>query len=383
MHFLRKKVLRFSLKRHISACARLYYTEWKKEDDMKKILFTGGGSAGHVLPNLALIDDVRAAGFADVCYMGTEGIEKGLVGGKNIPYYTISCPKLVRGGGFSALKNNLKIPFALRTAVKQAEQGLRLFQPDLVFSKGGYVALPVVFAAKKLKIPCVAHESDLSAGLANRLSAKKCKFVFTSFPETAKTLKNGKYGGAPIRREVLSSEKTAAREKWNVPQNASVLLIFGGGSGSRIINDAVRKNLRKLTEKHFVLHVCGKENVVESNLKNYRQFAFIEDMGSAYAASDLVVSRAGSGTLFELMALKKPALLIPLEGATRGDQLQNAEYFAKRGLCRILPQGQIEKLPEAVEEVLSDGEMKKRLYESRYTQGNGRIIGELRALLHG
>ncbi len=348
---------------------------------MKKILFTGGGSAGHVLPNLALMNEIRTAGFADVCYMGTEGIEKGLVE-KNTPFYTISCPKLVRGGGLSALKNNLKIPFALRAAIHQAEKGLQLFQPNLVFSKGGYVALPVVLAAKKLKIPCVAHESDLSAGLANKLSAKKCRFVFTSFPETAKTLKNGKYGGAPIRREVLNTNKNVASKAWDIPQNTHVLLIFGGGSGSRAINQAVRKHLKTLTEKHLVLHVCGKGNIIESTEKNYRQFEFITDMGGAYAIADLVVARAGSGTVFELMALKKPALLIPLEGATRGDQIQNAEYFAQKGLCHVLRQKDFDQLPQAIEETCNDTQMKKRLQESRYTQGNGRIVSELRTLLY-
>ncbi len=349
---------------------------------MKKILFTGGGSAGHVLPNVALMEELLQKGKVDVCYMGTAGIEKSLVRELKIPYYTISCPKLIRGGGWKALKNNVKIPFAFRRAVKEAEKGLRLFQPDLVFSKGGYAALPVVFAAKKLKIPCVAHESDFSPGLANRLSAGKCRFTFTSFPETASKLRRGKYGGAPIRRSVLSGKRATARREWEIPKNAKVVLIFGGGSGSQAINEGVRKHLKALTERYFLLHACGKGNRVKTNLKNYRQFEFIADMGGAYACADLVVARAGAGTIFELLALKKPALLVPLEGATRGDQKENAEYFLRRGLCHVLPQSELNALPQKIEEVFADEGLKERLKNGGFSQGNARILGELSALLY-
>ncbi len=349
---------------------------------MKKILFTGGGSAGHVLPNIALIEELLSKGEVDVCYMGTEGIERELIPPLKIPYHTIQCPKLIRGGGKDAWKNNLKIPFALRRAIKQAEEGLRLLSPDLVFSKGGYVALPVVFAAKKLHIPVLAHESDFSLGLANKLSAKKCRFLLTSFPETAKTIVNGKYGGAPIRREILSAKKAPARAAWDIPKSAKVLFVFGGGSGSKAINQAVRKHLPTLTKRYLILHVCGKGNLVDSNLKNYRQFEFITDMGGAYACADLVLSRAGAGTVFELMALKKPAILVPLEGATRGDQWQNAEYFQKLGLCYLLPQTRLGELGEWVEKAFHDKELNARLQESNYTQGNGRILGEIASILH-
>ncbi len=350
---------------------------------MKKILFTGGGSAGHVIPNVALMEELLGRGDIDVCYMGTRGIEKEIISAFRLPYYEIACPKLIRGGGFFALKNNLKIPFAFHKAVRQAEEGLRTFAPDLVFSKGGYVALPVVFAAKRLGIPVVAHESDYSLGLANKLSAKKCRFVLTAFPETAKKLKNGKYGGAPVRRSVLSAKPEKARRELRIPKAAKVLLVFGGGSGSAAINAALRKNLQALTKKYYILHVCGKGNVVESNLKNYRQIEFAEDMGTLYACADLVLSRAGAGTVFELTALKKPALLVPLEGATRGDQKQNAEYFRARGLCRVLPQSELFDLPNAVDQAFADETLKKRLQESTFSQGNGRILRVLLDILHG
>lgn len=348
---------------------------------MKKILFTGGGSAGHVIPNLALIEEVLSDGFAEVCYMGTDGIEKDLVKEWGIPFYTIHCPKLVREKSFQALKRNLRIPTELRQAKKQALEGLLQCKPDAVFSKGGYVALPVVWAAKKLHIPCFSHESDYTAGLANRLLARKCKFVFTSFPETAKRLPHGKYSGAPLRRSIFNATRAEARKAFSLPFDAKVLLIFGGGSGSAAINDAVRKHLKTLTEQYHVLHVCGKGNTVESNIKNYHQFHFITDMGRAYSCADLVIARAGAGTVFELLALKKPSLLIPLEGQTRGDQAENAAYFTEKGLCHTLKQSHLFSLPQAIDEAFYDEEMKEKLLKHPFQSGNACILTELKRTL--
>lgn len=345
---------------------------------MKKILFTGGGSAGHVIPNIALMEELLCEGKTDVCYIGTSGIEKRLVSEWKIPFFEIECPKLIRGGGWKGIKRNLQIPFAFHKAVKKAKQGLLAFQPDAVFSKGGYVALPVITAARKLKIPCFAHESDYSIGLANKLSARSCQCVFTSFPETAKRIKRGKYSGAPLRRSVLSASRAEARVRLGIAFSQTVILVFGGGSGSQTINKAVRENLKTLTEKYFVLHVCGKGNLVKCNMKNYLQFEYFGDMGMAYAAADAVVSRSGAGTVFEILALKKPALFIPLEGQTRGDQAENAEYFHKKGLCHILRQAELIKLPQAIENLLFDEKLKSRLYECDFSQGNANILRELR-----
>lgn len=348
---------------------------------MKKILFTGGGSAGHVIPNIALIEELLSTGEADICYMGTDGIEKDLITEWKLPYYQIECPKLIRGGGWRGFKKNLKIPSAFFRAKKQAEAGLRAFQPDLVFSKGGYVALPVVFAARKLKIPCLAHESDLSIGLANRLSAGKCENILTSFPETAEKIRRGKYTGAPLRRSVLSATRAEARKKFGIPFGEKVLLVFGGGSGSRALNEALRKHLKSLTGKYYVLHLCGKGNAVESNLKNYRQIEFALDMGELYACADLVISRAGAGTVFEILALKKPAILVPLEGATRGDQKQNAKYFEKKGLCRVLAQSELDRFAEEIEHAFLDEALKDRLAVGNFGQGNENILREIRSYL--
>ncbi|MBO5736875.1 MAG: UDP-N-acetylglucosamine--N-acetylmuramyl-(pentapeptide) pyrophosphoryl-undecaprenol N-acetylglucosamine transferase [Clostridia bacterium] len=348
---------------------------------MKKILFTGGGSAGHVIPNLALIEELLSEGETEVYYMGTKGIEKGLIAEWDIPFYEIECPKLIRGKSWESLKRNLHIPAEFHRAKAQALEGLKRIQPSVVFSKGGYVSLPVVWAAKKLNVPCFSHESDFSPGLANRLLARKCRYVFTSFPETAKRIPHGKYSGAPIRRSIFSATRAEARRHFAIPFHSKVLLIFGGGSGSAPINDAVRKHLETLTENYFVLHVCGKGNMVKSALKNYRQFEFIADMGMAYACADLVISRAGAGTIFELLALKKPALLIPLEGQTRGDQVENAAYFQAKGLCHVLKQSHLFTLPQAVEEAFTDDEMKKRLQENTFQSGNPCILAELKKVL--
>ncbi len=344
---------------------------------MQKILFTGGGSAGHVVPNIALIEQLLSEGKTEVCYMGTAGIEKSIVAEWKIPYYTIECPKLIRGGGFKTFSRNLTIPFRFIRAYKQAKKGLRLFRPNVVFSKGGYVALPVVYAAKKLKIPCFAHESDYSMGLANKLSAGACKRVFTSFPETAKKCKRGVHSGAPVKRAVLAATRADARRQLHIDFDKKTVLVFGGGSGSAAINTAVRKHLKSLTERYVVLHVCGKGNRVESNVENYYQIEFASDMGTLYAAADLVVARAGAGTVFETLALKKAALFIPLEGQTRGDQQENAQYFAKKGLCKILRQTELDKLPLAIEKTLSDEGLRARLNASSFPPANDFILREL------
>ena len=348
---------------------------------MKKILFTGGGSAGHVIPNIALMEEILSSGIADVCYIGTGGIEKRLVSEWKIPYFEMQCPKLIRGKGWNVFKRNLTIPFAFHRAVKQAKAGLKAFSPDVVFSKGGYVALPVIVAARKMKIPCYAHESDFSVGLANKLSARACQCVFTSFPETAKRIRRGRYSGAPLRRSVLHTSRAEARIRLGIGFDETVVLVFGGGSGSETINKSLFSHIRALTDKYVILHVCGKGNAVKTNLKNYLQFEYVSDMGMMYAAADAVVSRAGAGTVFEILALKKPALFIPLEGETRGDQTENAAYFQCKGLCHVLRQAELARLPQAIENLLFDDVLKARLYECDFSQGNANILRELRSAL--
>lgn len=341
---------------------------------MKKILFTGGGSAGHVIPNLALIEDLKRLGGVDFAYMGTDGIEKTLVGERHIPFYTISCPKFRRGFSLKNLKSNLQIPFQLYRAKKEALRGLELLQPNAVFSKGGYVSLPVLLASKKLGIPCFAHESDFSPGLTTKLTARLCKTVFTSFPETAENLPHGHYSGAPLRSQLFHADREKVRAEFSLSENQKAILVLGGGSGSKFLNDALRQALKRLPKTYTVFHLCGRGNRIDCNFKNYRQFEFVKDMGTLYALSDLVISRAGSGATFEILALKKPSIFIPLERASRGDQVENANYFLKRGLCHVLHEAELSSLPKAIEKAFADSELRKKLEESNFSSGNTKIL---------
>ncbi|MBQ9730241.1 MAG: UDP-N-acetylglucosamine--N-acetylmuramyl-(pentapeptide) pyrophosphoryl-undecaprenol N-acetylglucosamine transferase [Clostridia bacterium] len=348
---------------------------------MHKILFTGGGSAGHVVPSVALINELLKTGKADLFYMGTDGIEKRIISDLHLPYYEIHCPKLIRGGLLSLAKN-LSVPIAYRKAKAEAKAGLEKIKPDLVFSKGGYVALPVVAAAHDLGIPCLTHESDFSLGLANKLMAKKCKKVLTAFPETANTVKNGKYCGAPLRAELFTAEKKDGKKRFGITDGKPVLLVFGGGSGSDKINAAVRRNVLALTENYNVIHVCGRGKTLISKLNRYYQYEFLNDMPLAYACADVVLCRAGAGALFEILALKKKAIFVPLEGQTRGDQLQNATYFKEKGLCHVLrEQALTDNLPAVIEQTLKDDKLAAALAVHHFHNGTKNVLFEIRNAL--
>lgn len=335
---------------------------------MKTILFTGGGSAGHVVPNLAIMNELRYS--HRVIYMGTNGIERGLVEKAGYAFFQIECPKLVR----SLSLKNLTIPFRLKKAVKAAREILEKEKPDLVFSKGGFVSYPAVAAAHKSGIPALTHESDLSAGLCTKLIAKKCERVLTSFQETANLFRNGEYVGSPIRKEILRGEKSRAKKKFSLSEEKPVLLILGGGSGSRAINEAVRKNLKKLLSVFDILHLTGKGNLMKDAPAGYVQREFEQDMGSCYASADLVLCRAGSNTLFELLTLKKPCLLVPLKKGSLGDQIENALYFEKKGLCRVLDESNIDLLFEELIKTYRDETLKNALEEAHIENGLPNIL---------
>lgn len=342
---------------------------------MKHILFTGGGSAGHVVPNLALMHELRYS--HRVTYMGTCGIEKELVGRAGYPFFTVETPKLVR----SFTLENLKIPFRLSRAKRRAEEILSAEKPDLIFSKGGFVSYPAVCAAHKLGIPILTHESDLSPGLCTKLIAKKCGHVLTSFPETASLFKNGMHTGSPIRREILSGDRARARKKFGFDEKKPVLLVLGGGSGSRMLNEAVRGSLENILKRLYVLHLCGRGNAMNDPPEGYVQREYESDMGSAYACADLVLSRAGSNTVFEILALKKPALLVPLGHSSRGDQIENAAYFAERGLCRVLYEEELGALTNRLFDLLSDDALRAALTACTLTNGAENILSAIRDAL--
>lgn len=340
---------------------------------MKKILFCGGGSAGHVIPNIALIE--RLSENYDINYIGTDGIERRICNDFGIKFYGFDGVKLVRGKLFC----NLAIPFKLIKSVKRCGAILEKVKPDLLFCKGGYASLPPALAAAKAGIPVLTHESDLTAGLANKIIAAKSEKILTSFPATAARFKNGVCTGSPMREGLFNRDKLAARNKLGLDGRPTVL-VFGGGSGSKIINDSLRAVLFKLCGQFNVLHLCGSGNAVESNVYGYRQIEFCGDMGEAYACADCAVARCGSNSAHELIALKIPTLFIPLDnGASRGDQIKNARYFEGAGLCRMLPEKELcpQSLYEGIVNLAADGKLKTALQNSNVKCGNDNIINEI------
>lgn len=309
-----------------------------------KILLTGGGTAGHVMPHLALLDDFRK-NYDTIIYIGSkDGIERSLIEKeKDVKYYPITSTKLVRGKVFA----NLLIPFRLIKATHQAKKIIKAEQPNVIFSKGGYVSLPVVFAAKRYKVPVIAHESDLNMGLANRLSKRYCTIICTTFKQTADGEKKGLYTGSPLR-ESLKMDKAEAKKNLKIDSSLPVLVITGGSLGSQFLNQKIWSELYSLTKKFYVIHLVGKGNADKrlDNYGNYRQIEFAYNMGEILAAADVVVSRAGSNTIFELATLLKPMLLVPLpKGASRGDQVDNAKYFNREGYANFVTQQQLEDTP--------------------------------------
>lgn len=302
---------------------------------MSTIVVTGGGTAGHVMPHIALKPYLDQH-FSKVVYIGSKnGMEKDIVtkhGG--FIFYPIETVKLDRSKFFK----NLLIPFKYLKGLRQAKKLLKQIKPAVIFSKGGYVALPVVSAGKALKIPIVAHESDLSLGLANKLSKSKCSCICTTFEQTAKTIgKKGVYTGSPI---VINQTQV---QRPDTPK--PILFITGGSLGARAINNAVFDCVDELCEKFYVIHQVGKGNINPSvQKKDYQQIEFASNMQQLIKQADIVVSRAGSNTIFEIASLKKPMLLIPLpKGASRGDQIDNAKYFESLGYAKVLLQENLSK----------------------------------------
>ena len=343
---------------------------------MKKILFCGGGSAGHVIPNIALIEQLSEY---DIKYMGTNGIEESICRINGIQFYKFDAVKLVRGKVFC----NLAIPFKLIKSIKHAGKILDEIKPDLLFCKGGYVCIPPAIAAKKRKIPVLAHESDIEAGLANKLIASKCEKMLTAFPSTASKFKNGKFVGTPMRQNLFNRDRIKAKMALGLDSRPT-LIVFGGGSGSKIINENIRKIAFESCKKINILHLCGKGNKVDTNIYGYKQIEFAEDMGEIYACADYAVARCGSNSAFELMALKIPTLFIPLENkSSRGDQVKNAEYFYSNGLCKVLRECDLSpgNLNNSIAELISDRKIKTALENSNFKCGNDAIKTEVERTL--
>lgn len=310
---------------------------------MKRIILTGGGTAGHVTPNIALLPRLKELNY-DIHYIGSyNGIEKELIEQFGIPYHGISTGKLRRY--FSV--QNFTDPFRVLKGMNDAKKLVKILKPDVIFSKGGFVSVPVVLAGKKCKVPTIIHESDMTPGLANKISIPSATKVCCNFPETLGHLPEGKavLTGSPIRQELLSGDKFKAREFLNFKSDKPVIMVIGGSLGAVAVNNAVRAILPELLKSYQVIHLCGKGKVDESlkGIEGYAQFEYIkEELKDLFALTDIVISRAGANAICELLALHKPNLLIPLSAnASRGDQILNARSFERQGFSVVLEEEEL------------------------------------------
>lgn len=306
----------------------------------RTIVLTGGGTAGHVTPNMALIPHLKNIGFTNIHYVGTNGIEKELISGiEGVTFHEIPAGKLRR---YISLKN-LTDPFKVIKGISESKKILSEIRPDVVFSKGGYVSVPVVMAAAKIA-PVVAHESDYTPGIATKISAKFASRICVSFEDTLKCLPKGKavHTGSPIRDALFEGNAERGRQFLGFTSDKPVFMIMGGSLGAQAVNEAVRASLSELTERFNIVHICGKGKADESfsNYAGYVQLEYVkEELPDIFAAADMVLSRAGANSVFELLALAKPSVLVPLPGKnSRGDQILNAAYFRSRGYSEVLTQ---------------------------------------------
>lgn len=311
---------------------------------MKRIILTGGGTAGHVTPNIALLPRLKELGY-DIHYIGSyTGIEKELIEQFEIPYHGISSGKLRR---YFSMKN-FSDPFRVLKGFGEANKLIKKLKPDVIFSKGGFVSVPVVMAGKKCHVPTIIHESDMTPGLANKLSIPSASKVCCNFPETLQHLPKEKavLTGSPIRQELLSGNRQTALEFCGLTEDKPVILIIGGSLGSVVVNNAVRAILPELLKDFQVIHLCGKDKTDSSlnSLKGYVQFEYVkEQLKDLFALTDLVISRAGANAICELLALHKPNLLIPLSAnASRGDQILNARSFERQGFSVVLEEEELD-----------------------------------------
>ncbi len=319
-----------------------------------RIILTGGGTAGHVTPNLALLPYLKEQGF-EVAYIGSYNfIESRLIPEAGIPYHGISTGMFRR---YKTLKN-LTDPFKVIKGIFQAKKIIKEFKPDVIFSKGGYVGVPVAYAAKLCRVPVVLHESDMTPGLANKLCLPMAKKICCNFPETLKLLpaKKAVLTGSPIRTELLTGNATLGRQMCGFVVSKPSIMVIGGSLGAASVNQAVREALPQLLKDFQIVHICGKGKLDESlnKTQGYVQFEYItEGLNNLFAMADLVISRAGANSICEILALKKPNLLIPLSKASRGDQILNAKSFEAQGYSMVLDDAECnaEHLVEKVTEL--------------------------------
>lgn len=346
---------------------------------MKKIVLTGGGTAGHVTPNIALLPALADAGF-EVTYMGSyDGIEKRLIHDFRIPYVGISTGKLRR----YLDARNFTDPFRVLKGFAEAKRFLREYAPDIVFSKGGFVSVPVVRAAASLGIPCIVHESDMTPGLANKLCIPVATRVCCSFPETFAMLPQSKavLTGSPVRAELSRGKKEIGLRLTGFDSSKPILMVIGGSLGASSVNKAIREALPRLLADFQVLHLCGKDKLDNLLLSTpgYRQYEYVkEELKDFFAMADIVVSRAGANAICELLELNKPSLLIPLPAASsRGDQLLNARSFADAGFSMLLNEDDMtqQRLVESIHTLYENrASFQAAMQKSQQIDAVGRIM---------
>lgn len=338
---------------------------------MKTIVFTGGGTAGHIMPNIAIIEKLHNF---KIYYLGSSGMEKDILKSyHNVNYIEIPVVKFKR----SLTPHNLLIPFKLFNAIKATKKILAKISPDIIFSKGGYVSIPVCLAGARLNIPILTHESDYTIGLANKIIAKKAQYICCSFSDTAENYgKNAIFTGSPIRQKILNGNSDIIKDRHNIHTNKPIILIVGGSLGAQSINQTIWNNIKELSIKYSIIHIVGKGNVNNeaNNTPNYTQIEFANDIENYFAISDIVISRAGSNTIFELLALKKPMILIPLPKShgSRGDQCINADYFKRNNFANVINQEElnIQKLLNSIKDTLNN-KNEFVLSMSKYSTNNG------------
>ena len=329
---------------------------------MKKIVMTGGGTAGHVTPNIAMLPRLRELGY-EISYIGTyDGIEKKLIEETGVPYYGISSGKLRR---YFSLRN-FTDPFRVIKGFRQAKKLMKKLKPDVVFSKGGFVSVPVVMAAERRGIPVVIHESDMTPGLANKIALPKATRICCNFPETADSFPDGKatVTGTPIRKELFSGNAENAMEYCGFKEKRPTILVVGGSTGSAAVNAAVWNTLDSLLKEYNVIHICGKDKTDDSKngLEGYKQFEYVkQELADLFALADVIISRAGANAICELLALRKPNILIPLSKAqSRGDQILNARSFEKSGYSKVIEEEEL--TPEVLIAAVHETFEKKDVY---------------------
>lgn len=347
---------------------------------MRKIVLTGGGTGGHVIPHLSILDALKKD--FEVHYIGTDGIEKDIMKDTGVVYHTIKATKLDR----SKKLKNLSMPFKFLASIRACKKILKEINPDIIFSKGGYVSLPVVIAGKKLKIKTISHESDYSIGLANKIIYKYSDVFCTSFKETAENRSKAVVTGSPIRKSLFNGKKENGYKLAPIDKTKQTILFMGGSTGAKALNDAVIKALPELTKNYNIINIVGKGKGSNTSMKGYYPLEYVSHIEDIFAISDYIVSRAGSNAIFEFVALKKPTILVPLpKGASRGDQIENAKSFESQGLTHTLYQEDIttESLLKAIEKLKQDSpRLIQNMSKAKLQDGADNLLKEIYKLVN-